>query len=166
MAFQMGLDKLTNVTFKRKFRWLFSIENIIGGSVNALLPQKAARPSLSFKSQQFEHINETIFFPVKPDWKPINVILYDTKCNMNPIWENWLKYFYDPKNGKYNFVNDVGYKKNATLTMLDGCGEIIENWTFENAYPEEINFDELDMASNDIVNISLTLRYDRSYFND
>lgn len=166
MAFQMGLDKLTNVTFKRKFRWLFSIENIIGGSVNALLPHKGARPSLTFKSQAFEHINETISFPVKPEWKPISVILYDTKCNMNPIWENWLKPFYNPKDGMYNFIIDANYKKTAILTMLDGCGNIMESWTFENAYPEEINFDELDMSSNDIVNITLSLKYDRAYFND
>jgi hypothetical protein len=166
MAKLMGLGTLSDATFKRKFRWLFSINGIIGDSVNALLPNKGARPTLSFKSQSFEHLNETISFPVKPEWKPINIVLYDTKCKMNPIWTNWIQPFYSPKIGNYNYSIDAGYKKEAILTMLDGCGNTIESWTFENAYPEEINFDDLDMSSNDILNISLSLKYDRAYFND
>jgi hypothetical protein len=85
---------------------------------------------------------------------------------MNPIWTNWIKPFYSPEVGIYNYVLDAKYKKEAILTMLDGCGNTIESWTFENAYPEEINFDDLDMSSNDILNISLSLKYDRAYFND
>ena len=170
MAVTMGLGKLNDAIFKRKFRWLFSINEIIGDSVNALLPNKGARPTLSFKSQTFEHFNETISFPVKPEWKPINIVLYDTKCNMNPIWTKWIKPFYDPRLGSYNYVinsnTNITYKKEATLTMLDGCGNTIESWKFENAYPEDINFDELDMSSNDIVSISLSLKYDRAYLND
>jgi hypothetical protein len=82
---------------------------------------------------------------------------------MNPIWTNWIKPFYSPEIGIYNYVLDAKYKKEATLTMLDGCGNKIESWRFENAYPEEINFDDLDMSSNDILNISLSLKYDRAY---
>ncbi len=175
MAIEMGLGKLQNAVFKRKFRWLFFVEGInnqqiIGDGVNALPPSKASRPSLSFKSTSFEHLNETIFFPIKPDWKPINLVLFDTKCNMNPIWDNWITPMYNPKNNglNYNYPIDEknfsnSFKKNATLKLYDGCGEIMESWVFENAYPEDINFDELSMEENGIVSITLTLRYDRAY---
>jgi hypothetical protein len=36
MAKLMGLGTLSDATFKRKFRWLFSINGIIGDRVNAL----------------------------------------------------------------------------------------------------------------------------------
>lgn len=166
----MGLGNLSTALFKRKFRWLFFVDGIIGDGINVLPPSKAARPSIAFKSASFEHLNETISFPVKPDWKPINLILFDTKCNMNPIWDNWITPMYDPKllGKNYNYpINEknprLSFKKNARLELYDGCGTMMETWIFENAYPEDVNFDELDMAENGIVNITLTLRYDRAY---
>lgn len=167
----MGLGKLPNAIFKRKFRWLFFVEGIIGDGVNTLPPSSGARPSLAFKSSTFEHLNETISYPVKPDWKPINLTLFDIKCNMNPIWDNWIKPMYDPKLGGNNYNYPIleganfknSFKKNARLELYDGCGSIMESWIFENAYPEDVNFDELKMDENGIVNITLTLRYDRAY---
>lgn len=165
----MGLGNLPNAIFKRKFRWLFFVDGIIGDGVNVLPPSKAARPALAFKSASFEHLNETISYPVKPDWKPINLILFDTKCNMNPIWDNWIVPMYNPRiKSKYSYpINEknakFSFKKDARLELYDGCGTIMETWIFESAYPEDVNFDELDMSSNDIVNITLTLRYDRAY---
>jgi hypothetical protein len=163
MATKMGLTWFQDAVFKRKFRWLFFIDEIVDDGVKALAPQKGSRPSISFKEVALEHLTETINFPTKPEWKTFQLTLFDAKCKFWPVWEKWLVKFYDPENGGFTPVIDASYKKKATLEMYDGCGKVLEKWTFENAYPSEIDFDTLDMDDNGIVYINLTLRYDRAY---
>jgi hypothetical protein len=111
-------------------------------------------------------LNETIYFPSKPEWKPIPLSLYDIKKTENPVI-NWLKNIYDAKAGTWspslNSVEELKGKKKCTLQMYDGCGEVIESWIFENAWPQNIEFGELDMSASDVMTIDLTLRYDRAY---
>jgi hypothetical protein len=165
MAINMGLNWANGAgrVFKRKFRWLFFVDGIVDDGVNALPPDKASRPSLSFKEQSFEHLNETIYFPIKPEWKTFSLSIFDVKCKFWPVWDNWLKDFYNPEDGSYLPPIDAGYKKDARLELYDGCGEIIEKWKFEKAYPSELDFENLDMSDNGILHINLTLRYDRAY---
>jgi len=166
----MGLGKLASndICFKRKYRWLFKITDVSYDGVNALPPSKSARPSLSFKEMDAQHLNETLYFPSKPEWKPVNLVLYDVKNNSNvdPVWD-WLTKIYDPKGDENNWKPAVSgldsFKKNCTLEMYDGCGNVMEKWKFEGAWPQNIEFGELDMSSSEVVTIDLTLRYDRAY---
>ena len=89
----LGLDD-ESTCFKRKFRWLFKIEDISAEGINALAPQKSARPTITFKEIEAQHLTETIYYPGKPDWKPVALTLYDIKKNKHPIFE-WLKTLYD-----------------------------------------------------------------------
>ena len=92
----MGLGKLGGSASctKRKFRWQLKITDISVDGVNALPPEKSARPNLSFKEIEAQHLNETIYFAGKPEWKPISLVLYDLKTNRNPIFK-WLLEQYD-----------------------------------------------------------------------
>ncbi len=161
----MGLY-FNDACFKRKFRWMFRITGITDSSSGAFVlpPSKSARPNLSFKEQEAQHLNETIWFPIKPEWKPITVTLYDIKGNSNPVFD-WLKQIYDPERGNWSpaISGADGFKRRATLELLDGAGEIMEKWVYENAYPQAAEFGELDMSSSEVVTIDLTLRYDRAY---
>ena len=165
MGFDFGLEK-PDLCLMRKFRWLFKIDEVCAQGVNSLPPEKGARPSLSFKEVEVQHLNEIIYYPSKPDWKPINLTLYDLKKNQNPVL-NWIKEQYDTQNGTWK----VGYggddrkfkKENATLEMYDGCGNVIETWKFINVWPNNIEWGELDMQDNNYLTIDLTLRYDRAY---
>ena len=163
MGFDFGLND-PNTCFKRKNRWLFKIDGISADDgVNSLPPSKAARPSLSFKEIEVQHLNETIYFPGKPDWKPINLTLYDIKKNSHPIFD-WLLMLYDPQSdSKYNASCDGFKKPEATLELYDGCGTVIETWVFESIWPQAIEFGELDMTTSDLITCDLTLRYDRAY---
>ena len=55
------------------------------------------------------------------------------------------------------------FKKNARLELLSGCGDILEMWFFENAWPQTVEFGELDMSSSEYVTAEITLRYDRAF---
>ena len=154
-------------SLKRKFRWLFNIENITLGNSEALPCLKAARPKFTFKEMQAEHLNETISFPSKPDWTPINISLYDRCINsQNPIF-SWLKRQYDPSPAKcsawFPCIDPISFKVCCGLQLLDGCGNVIEAWILEHCYPQNIDWGDLDMSVSVFVMVVFSLRYDRAF---
>jgi len=162
MGLDFGLEK-SDAIMKRKFRWLLKIPDVCADSgINCLPPSKAARPELSFKEAEIQHLTEIVYYPVKVEWKPINLTLYDLKKNKHPIME-WIKKIYDPEKGVFKPGGTQGFKKKARLELYDGSGCILETWVLENAWPQNIQFGELDMSSNEAVTVDITLRYDRGY---
>ena len=171
MGFDFGLNGLDSCFPKRKNRWLFQIEGI-SGVANALPPLKSSRPHLEFREQQISHLVQQIYYPIMADWKPIQLTLYDTKISANPVFD-WVKRVYDPKpDGLYGewrpvYLDGVQdgfqFKRTGLLCLYDGCGNVVEQWTFENCYPQSVNFGDLDMADCAIMVMDITLRYDRAY---
>ena len=52
------------------------------------------------------------------------------------------------------------YKKNIKFNVLSPNGEKIEQWDLRGAFITTANFNTLDYASNEVVDINLTLQYD------
>lgn len=165
MSFDFGLEK-PEACFKRKHRWLFRIPNVSAEGVGALPPQKGARPSLTFKEMEAQHLSETIYYPGKPEWKPINLTLYEVRDEPgldHPVFR-WITEIYDPELGLIKPSCQDGFKKDkAILEMYDGCGDTIETWVFENIWVQGVEFGDLDMTSSELVVCDLALRYDRAY---
>jgi hypothetical protein len=164
------LNKLRdpNTIWKKKSLWLFKIPEISASGINSLAPTKAARPSISFKENEVQHIVETIYYPGKPEFKEFTVTLIDYNCKFNPVYD-WLKRLYNPELAEYGFVvnpDGKNFKINATLEMYSGCGKCIEKWMYENCWPKTFDFQDVDMGSSDLTMIDLTLRYDRGYIID
>jgi len=156
---------INKTCFKRKFRWKFKIKDVMGEGVSALPHYKGARPGLNFREMNGEHLNETIFFPSKPEWKQIPMTLYDiVKPDENPVF-SWIKRAYNPKNcsGWFPAVSPESLKAIATLELFDGCGELLEVWTIEHAWPQNADFGDLEMNNSEIVTVDVNLRYDRAY---
>ncbi len=167
----------------RKFRWLFQLAGIsasdnIQNGLYSLPPRKSARPSLQFKTEAFQHLTETIYMPLKPEWQTMKLTLLDIKrCgqeNFYNIVYDWLRSppaqrqssqpgFYDPATAAWNPVVTAGFKRTSQLVMLSGCGEVQETWVYENSFPESVDWGELEMESDDVVTIDVTLRFDRAY---
>jgi hypothetical protein len=175
-----GLDDV-NAEVLRKFRWIFRLPGVIASdnpfrSIRTLPPRKASRPKLQFKSQEFQHLTESIHVPMKADWQTINLTLFDVKrCgdeNKYNVVFDWIrnsqqgqdgKGIYNPESGTWVPFIDAKFKRTAELSMLDGCGNELETWVFENAYVESADWGELEMEISDVVAIEITLRYDRAY---
>jgi len=169
----MGLDFGLNGDgkfCKRKFRWLFRIDKIVAdpqNSLSTLPPLQSARPSLSFKEMTANHLIENAFYPAKPDWKPIQLTLYDLKLPTHPVVA-WILEFYDPERGQLLSPNEKageseGFIRTCYLDLYDGCGETVESWIYEDAWPQNIDFQTLDMGDNGIVTCDITLRYQRAW---
>lgn len=197
----MGIGFASQLMFKRACRFILNIWGVTTGnvagtgteekpsvpitnanitslrdSISILIWEKASRPSFSFKETEVTHLTETIYYPGRPDWKPIKVTLYDTMHKTSPVVE-WISFVYGMTNnqrnfktGKYygslDFANQADpakkFKRDVTVTSLDGGGNFLEQWYFYNAWPQEVEFGEHDMTSADVMRINLTLRYDRA----
>lgn len=163
MGFDFGLDNVGSC-LKRKHRWLFRIPSVSAEGVNSLPPSKGARPNFSFKEMEAQHLSETIYFPAKPEWKPVNLTLYEVKVPGGHPVLNWIDTIYNPAGDGEFKPSCSGFKKDRVmLEMYDGCGVTIETWVFENAWVQSVEFGDLDMQSSDLVVCELTIRYDRAY---
>jgi len=169
MGRNMGID-FGNKVCKRKNRWLFNIGDdrdsqvIIGDGVSTLPPLKTTRPTLSFKEMSVQHVNEEVFYPAKPDWKPFHITIYDLKDGPTHKVFEWVKSIYDPQqNSRWTAPVGNFIKPFAVLTLFDGCGEAIETWKYESVWPQTIDFQDLDMNSSEYVTCDLTIRYARAY---
>jgi hypothetical protein len=154
------------VCFKRNFRWQLIIPDVSADGIWSLPPLKSARPSLTFKEMSVEHLNETIYRPSKPDWKPLTLTLYDlVRPIENPIF-TWIRRQYDPANCAYwrpCLMNPTFVAAYIQLHMYDGCGNIVETWVYEHVYIMSAEFGNLDMSDNDVTKVECQLRYDRAY---
>lgn len=174
---EMGFGAGVNLLFKRKFRWTFSIDSIIGDfqdGVDILPALKGGRPNLAWKEIESQHVVESVFFPGRPDWKPIQFTLYDY-CfrGQHPVFQ-WIREVYDLSAGPLDFrpivsggVSRLGgadsFKREGTLSLLSGCGDVIEKWILENCWPQTTDWGELDWGISEVATCQVTLRYDRAY---
>ena len=168
MGLDFGLDGLSACFPKVKNRWLFQIDGVCGVA-NALPPFKASRPQFDFKEQQVEHLIQPIYYPIKVDWKPIQLTLYDNQANTNLVFK-WMQQVYDPDGDTewqpvFNAYAEglSQFNRDCVLCLYDGCGNVTESWWFENAYPQAINWGDLVMNEVSVVTVDITLRYDRAY---
>jgi hypothetical protein len=170
MGVNMGLHPLLlKGSGGRTFRWMFSIQPYIGDQISMLPPFKSARPNISFKEYQAEHLHETIYFPGKVEWQTVELSLYDIKCKENPIYE-WMKLVYNPDPDEEFYGPSLSqqpdgtqFKTTAQVSLYNGCGDTIESWIYMNAYPVKIDWGELDMNNAEVVTAQLSLRFDRAY---
>lgn len=160
----MGLGKLgdASLTFKRKFRWTFRVENVCGGlTLEDSYVKLASRPNLSIDETEINRLHGKGFLPGKGTWETITVTYYDVATLDNKVLWTWLA-------SVYNFTDPVklqmgskrsDYAGTGVLKLFDGCGQIIEEWTLTDLWPQAIKFGDLDYSSSEELNIELTLRF-------
>jgi len=170
MGLGRGLENPSSIP-KQKHRWLFFLTDVSADGIDVLPPVKAARPSISFKENEVQHLNEIIYYPGKPEWKTITLQLYDICSDNSEPGEHpvmtWLKLLFDPQSGSYNFIIGDGsgsnFKLDASIELYDGCGNCLEKWMLDNCWPQACDFQDLDMGVSEVVLAEMTIRYDRAY---
>lgn len=141
---------------KRKFRWLLQIDGI-----DAYVLKTAARPQATFEETVVDYINTKRYLSGKMAWNPIAVTMHDPVApSAAQKIMDWLRLNYEPLTGRMGYA--TFYKKDITLKLLDPQGTVVELWDIKGAWPQDINWGDLDYASSDNVEISFSLRFDNA----
>ena len=139
---------------KLKNRFIMQIDGI-----NAYLIKSMNRPSLESDEVVLEHLNVTRYVKGKSRWQPLDIMLYDpiVPSAAQQVIE-WIRLHHESVTGRDGYSDF--YKKDITFNLLGPVGDVVEEWELKGAYIQTANFGELDFASSDPVEITLTLRYD------
>ena len=175
----MALGKLgsQDLIFKRKFRWTFKVQETCDGKkdIPECYVKVAARPSLTVEETEINFLNSKGWLPGKAAWETITVTYYDVGGKGDEVdsegianlW-GWLATIYNFSKGTKSEqgANRKNYAGKGVLTLYDGCGKGIEEWTLEDMWPQAINFGELDYSSSEECTIELTLRYSKVQYDN
>jgi len=138
---------------KRKFRWILNIEGI-----DLFMLRSAARPQVTFSETLVPYLNITRKYAGRPEWAtlPVTLIDYIAPSSAQKMWEK-IRKIYDSATGTMGYPEF--YQEDITLKMVSPVGETVEKWILKDAWFSEINFNELDMSTEDPADISFNISY-------
>ena len=156
MATLIDANEIMFTAFEPKLKNRYTM-NLNG--LPAYLVKTMARPSITFEEVELHHINVKRYVHGKATWEPIEVTLYDpvVPSAAQGVME-WIRLHHESVTGRDGYSDF--YKKDIDFNVLGPVGDIVEQWKLKGAFIQAANFNDLDYASSDPVDISLTLRYD------
>ena len=144
----------TNFEPKMKNRFIMEIDGI-----PSYLIKTANRPSIQFEKVTLDHINVKRQLKGKGEWQDIEITLYDPIVPSGAVAVmEWVRLSHESITGRDGYADF--YKKDVQIYMLGPVGDKIEQFTLKGAFITSAHFNDLDWASNDPSDISLTLSYD------
>ena len=161
-----------NPTFEPKRQFRFLIEMSLGGQSLTFLAKSAGRPNYSISENPHQFFNHTFYYPGRVTWNTIDVTFVDpvvpdqSAVITNMFVEGGYTVPTTETNSrdsfsKQKYVGSVGTPK---INQIDADGQIIETWTLNNAFITSIDYGQLDYSVEDLVIVSITLRYDYATF--
>ena len=144
----------TNFEPKMKNRFIMEIDGI-----QSYLIKAANRPSIQFEKVTLDHINVKRQLKGKGEWQDIEITLFDpiVPSGAQQVME-WVRLSHESITGRDGYADF--YKKDVQIEMLGPVGDKIEKWDIKGAFINNAVFNDLDWASNDPSDITLTLSYD------
>jgi len=144
----------TNFEPKMKNRFIMNIDGI-----DSYLIKTANRPTISFEPVTLDHINVKRKLKGKGERQDVEITLYDpiVPSGAQAVME-WVRTSHESLTGRDGYADF--YKKDVNFFMLGPVGDKIEQWTLKGAFITSAAFNDLDWASNDPAEITLTLSYD------
>jgi len=147
---------------KLKNRFVMSIGSGGAGESNgipAYLIKTTGRPSITFEEVELNHMNVKRFVKGKGTWDTIEITMYDpvVPSAAQAVME-WIRLSHESVTGRDGYSDF--YKKDVNIKVLGPVGDVVEQWTLKGTWIQAANFNDLDFASSDPVEINCTLRYD------
>ena len=158
---------------KRQFRFIVSLQPGEEGTELRFAAKTADRPTYTIGETEHRFFNHTFYYPGRMNWNTVGMTLVDaiTPGSTDVLY----KYLADigiqqPRDfttatrttiTKQSAVNALGDVKIRELgTSGENTTVIIGEWSLINAFITEVNFGSHSYDSDDMVEISLTMRYD------
>ena len=166
----MAFWKENTKTPKRKYRFQVQFgRNDQGNTVSTSTAYWWAKtikiPAFSVESVEHHYLDNKYNFPGRVTWEDCEMTLVDpTEPDaVNLILDMLVRAGYSVK-GELDTPSTIGKVKagavQCVITTLDEEGNIIETWTLRNCFITTANLGDYDYSSDDLRELSLTLKYD------
>lgn len=155
---------------KLKNRWRVTFANLGGGVDSQPMSMQAinvTRPVLNFEEVQLDRYNSRAWIASKHMFEPMTLTLEDdvtgsaSKVLQEQIQkQQWLT----GAEGPWLATAGEGslYKFVTYLDLMDGNEQVIEKWTVEGCWFQNIDYTDLDYTASEAVQITCTIRYDHA----
>ena len=143
---------------KRVNRFILRFEASQG--INEWFVSTAKRPSATIKDTEIPFINTSTWVAGRFVWETIDVTFRDPiGPSASQALMEWFRLHAESVTGRMGYA--AGYKKTVELEMLDPTGVVVEKWQLVGTFMTKIDFGKLDYSSDDLADITVTLRMDR-----
>ena len=169
---------------KRKYRWLAYL-----GGLQPWVCKKVTKPEFEVTEAQHQYLNHTFYYPGRVQWSTVTFTLADPQQpDMAQTFWNGLTGagYHPPENAgdtttisKAGATGQLGKVRIVQLGATDqspGAGggiqganpsadPVVEEWVLYNAWVKKVSFGDLDYTSDDMVEVSVEVRYDYAKLN-
>lgn len=169
----MGLNNYLsdqNLIGKMTNRWELTISGICGnygpdGTIPPYFVKTAGRPKMKVTPIEINYLNAKGYWPGKVEWEAIEVEYRDMATkDIAPLYR-WLNTIYTFNSAKGNVKQFSMASKpqdwgaSAQLSLYDGLGNTLEQWSFKYCFPENVDWGDLKYEEMEFASVKLTLRY-------
>jgi hypothetical protein len=163
---------------KRAHRWVvtFPAAGVNLQQISYAL-KKVDKPKAKVGEITHKYLNHSFYYPGRLEWEAVNMTFASvTQVDANQLVNDVLLAagYGVPQNagitpeqratiGKNKFAGALGRK--IYIQQVDADGEKIEEWELNNPFFTSVQFGALDYSSEEIVEISCTVRYDWAKLN-
>ena len=152
---------------KRQYRWLAYI-----GGIQPFVLKKISKPKVVVGETEHKFLNHSFFYPGRAVWDTVQMVMADpadpdmastmmgfllAAGYKSPVNQSEAVSTISKSRGDLGSVRIVQLGANASNTL---SSDVIEEWTLVNAWIKDIAWGELSYDSEDMVDITVTLRYD------
>jgi len=155
---------------KRKFRFSVEFQGIDAGATGGAAmwyAKTVTKPSFQINAAEHKYLNHTFFYPGNVTWQDITLTLVDP---VNPDMTATLSDIvvqsgYSPPTNATSLTTMSKAKAAGALgaviiTQIDAQGAPVDTWTLWNAFITEVKYGELAYGEDDLIEMSVTLKYD------
>ena len=160
---------------KRKFRWLVTFN-----SMPQFIAKSVTKPSITVGNTEHNFLQHKFNFPGRVTWNDVSLVIVD------PVQPDAAVSLYNiiaasgyvvppevmlgPEGmktvSKERMVESIGSTITIDQIGKDGSDEILEQWTLHNPLITNVTFDGLDYTSDELLNITIGLKYDWATLNE
>lgn len=157
---------------KRKYRFTVQFENLsFAGSDIIWFAKSVTKPAMTISETEHTFLDKKYYYPGRVEWNTITLTLVDPADpdksedavkQMNSLIEAaGYKIAANPEElqtmSKAKSVSALGA---IVINQINDAGKTIEAWTLNNAFIKDMKFGDLDYTGDELIELSLELRYD------
>ena len=174
--FGVPVDSNEGTTLMPKLQYRFRVKFTSLGNDTGNLKQltqnviSVSRPNMSHEEVVVDSYNSKMYLAGKHTWEPVTIVFRDDMNShvIKMLGEQLNKQV--DHNDQASATAGTGYKFKVEIETLDGQNgsnepSVFDTWELQGCFIQNVQYGELNYATSDMVQVTLTLRYDHALHN-